>query len=110
MNEDQQTRILPKLSTVIEPQNILQHPCGSNAFFAWGIKIMVQESFGKHPRLQGIQNYDEVVICAKCLGPVVFLGGIMYDASEFITKAQIDDILMYGQARNQAVPLQAMDI
>lgn len=107
---DQETRILPKLSTVIASQDILQHPCGSSAFFAWGIKLMVRESIGKHPRLQGIENYDEVIVCAKCLGPAVVLGGIMYDASEFISKDQIDDILMYGQSRKQATPLRAMDI
>lgn len=103
-------QILPKLSTVVDPENVFTHTCGSSAFFAWGIKIMVRESIGKHPRLQNMANYDEVIVCAKCLGPVVILGSVMYDASEYVSKEQVNDILMYGQAREHKTPLKVMDV
>ena len=110
MTDIQQSGILPMLSTVFEEDKVFKHSCGSHAFFAWGIKIITKESIGKHSRLQDMPGDSEVMVCSNCLGPVVIMGGVMYDASEYISKEEIDDILMYGQARQHATPLKAMDI
>lgn len=101
------TVILPKLSTVLDMAH--RCTCGSTAFFDWGVKILVRESSGKHARFQEYAGNVNVEICAQCNKPVVILAGEMYDASEFISADQVNDLLKYGATREHVTPLRAMD-
>lgn len=104
-----QSGVLPLLSSILEPEKVYQCGCGSHAFFSWGIKLVNKESFGNLPRLQDTSHDSEVMICAKCHKPVVMMAGDMYDASEYISEAEVHEIIQYGQSREHVAPLRAMD-
>jgi hypothetical protein len=44
-----------------------------------------------------------------CLRPIVVYDGVPYDASEYLKPEQIAEVLKRGQAREQLVPIKAMD-
>lgn len=102
-------RILQKLSTILDPEKVRSCSCGSYAFFAWGVKMITTEDYGVAPRNRGFTATDELVICANCHLPVSLVGGEMYDASEYVTAEDVARIIEYSQAREQRVPVRAMD-
>lgn len=102
-------RILTKLSTILDKDQVQSCSCGSYAFFAWGVKMITTENYGAAPRNRNFTATDELVICANCHLPVSMVGGEMYDASEFVTKEDVERIIEYSQARHQRVPVRAMD-
>lgn len=102
-------RILAKLSTIISPEKVKSCACGSYAFFAWGVKMVTTEDYGSAPRNRNYTATDELVICSNCHLPISIVGGEMYDASEYVTKEDVRRIIEYSQAREQRVPVRAMD-
>jgi hypothetical protein len=100
---------MDKLSTVLPPDQIIQCDCGCKAFFDWGIKIGSVNDFGPSPRNKEWASTDNVQICVSCLKPSVVYQGTIYDASEYISAEQVQDLIEKGQARHHAMPPRRMD-
>jgi hypothetical protein len=105
--------VLPSLAEIfveskIEPKRC---SCGSFAFFDWGVKLlsMIAGNYGGSKRSADWEQSENVLICASCQKPVVQHDGKLYDASEFISAAEVKQLIEYGAARRHKTPLRAMD-
>jgi hypothetical protein len=100
---------LKDLSEIFADEDIKRCSCGSAAFFDWGIIIM--ESSVKYPeaRFKDFTGSDHVKICVGCQKPVLLHGGDLYDASEYVDKAEIGRLIEWSQTRKSLVPAKIMD-
>jgi hypothetical protein len=92
-----------KFSEVFPPDQMIQCDCKSWSFFDWGIQVCTQNDFGPSKRNKDMSN---VKICTNCLKPVVVYDGTAYDATEYVSKDQVESLLQRGQAREHLTPVK----
>lgn len=109
MSESPSEKMKP-LSDVVAVDKAIRCPeCGGFCFFDWGLKVLHRASYGPAPRMKDFADHENIQICAKCLLPIAKVGGDYYDASEFITREDVETILARGQARDHRTPVPVMD-
>lgn len=94
---------LPKLSELVKPEHIDRCSCGSAGFFDWGVRLSDHDLFTSD-KTDGIAHAEGVLICISCHLPIVIQKGRLYDASEYITAAQVDAMI-----EGSRVPIPVMD-
>lgn len=100
---------MEKFSEVFPPDQMIQCDCKSWAFFDWGIQVCTQNDFGPSKRNKDWTGMSNVKICTNCLKPVVVYDGTAYDATEYVSKEQVQSLLQRGQAREHLTPVKIMD-
>lgn len=98
-----------ELSEIFKDEEIVRCNCGSAAFFDWGITLLgtVREGAERTERYKGMALDEKVRVCMSCQKPVVLYGGDLFDASEFIDKKQIAELISREKASH--VPGHTMD-
>lgn len=95
---------MKKLSSIIPEEQMVQCPeCKGYAFFDWGIQLEFKISIGPGRRNKDLVHGGNVKICAECLHPVIGIEGDSYDASEYISKERIEQIIARGAGLHAAV-------
>lgn len=100
---------LRQLDEIFKDSEIIRCDCGSAAFFDWGIQISTTAVKYPGHRTEGYASANHVKICVCCKKPVVHYDGDLYDASEFVDKGAIDQLIRWSQEKNAKVPTKVMD-